>query len=134
VAIGKRLRPPQFDTLPADFRELGPAYRAANAEGTQRWIELEQQSQAPKPAGSTAAPARQPWKSKATLEALGALDVPTLLMTGDADIYMPPPALLRIAKRMPRAETLMLREVNHSGYWEQPELFNRAVLEFIRKH
>jgi pimeloyl-ACP methyl ester carboxylesterase len=25
-------------------------------------------------------------------------------------------------------------ESGHSTYWEQPELFNRAVLDFIGKH
>src|SRR5204863_3325898 len=44
LAIGRRLRPPQFDALPPDLRELGPAYRAANADGTQRWLELERMS------------------------------------------------------------------------------------------
>ena len=27
--------------MPADFRELGPSYRAANPEGVRQWIELE---------------------------------------------------------------------------------------------
>jgi len=26
---------------------------------------------------------------------------------------------------------LIVPEVGHSAYWEQPEVFNRAVLEFI---
>jgi pimeloyl-ACP methyl ester carboxylesterase len=34
------LRPTGFSNLPPEFRELGPAYRAANPEGTRRWIEL----------------------------------------------------------------------------------------------
>ena len=32
-----RIRPPQFDALPPEVRELSPGYRAANPEGTQRW-------------------------------------------------------------------------------------------------
>src|SRR5438093_1778622 len=44
LELGRRLRPPQFDALPPDLRELGPSYRAANAEGTRRWIELERMS------------------------------------------------------------------------------------------
>jgi pimeloyl-ACP methyl ester carboxylesterase len=39
LALGRRLRPmPEFDRMPPEFRELGPSYRAANAEGTARWI------------------------------------------------------------------------------------------------
>src|ERR1700730_8175511 len=39
VAMGRRLRPSQFDALPPEFRELGPSYRAGNPEGTERWKE-----------------------------------------------------------------------------------------------
>jgi pimeloyl-ACP methyl ester carboxylesterase len=38
LALGRRLRPPQFDALPAEVRELGPSYRAADPEGTRRWM------------------------------------------------------------------------------------------------
>src|SRR3954464_3655919 len=39
-----RIRPPQFDELPAQVRELGPLYRAGHADGTKLWAEIEQQS------------------------------------------------------------------------------------------
>lgn len=128
-ALGRRLRPEGFGKMPPDFRELGPAYRAANPEGTKRWLDLEHQSRAPGPR-----PEPQPWKNKTTFEALEGIKTPTLFLTGDADLYTPPPALRLFAERVPHADTLMLREVGHSAYWEQPELFNRAVLDFIRKH
>ena len=32
VELGRRIRPPQFDALPPEVRELGPSYRAANAD------------------------------------------------------------------------------------------------------
>ncbi|MBB4698524.1 alpha/beta fold hydrolase [Sphaerisporangium siamense] len=35
-----RLRPEGFFGMPADFIELGPAYRAANPEGVQQWLEF----------------------------------------------------------------------------------------------
>ena len=38
------------------------------------------------------------------------------------------------AAHMPGAETLIVPETGHSAYWEQTELFNRAVLAFIAKH
>jgi pimeloyl-ACP methyl ester carboxylesterase len=28
----------------------------------------------------------------------------------------------------------VIPECGHSAYWEQPELFNRAVLDFIGNH
>ena len=48
-----RIRPPEFDTLPAEVRELGPMYRAANPEGTRRWAEIEKQSRPSLPRTST---------------------------------------------------------------------------------
>src|SRR6266853_525762 len=45
--LGSRIRPPQFDALPPEVRELGPSYRAADPEGTERWMELERTSRAP---------------------------------------------------------------------------------------
>ena len=73
LALGRRIRPaPQFDALPADFRELGPSYRAANPEGTRRWNELERLSH---PDGS--APAPPPTRTRLTfarLETLTAAD------------------------------------------------------------
>jgi pimeloyl-ACP methyl ester carboxylesterase len=55
-------------------------------------------------------------------------------MTGDADLYVPPPAMQLFAKRIPHAETLVIRGVGHSAYWEEPEQFNAAVLAFIARH
>ena len=49
LALGRRIRPPEFNALPADVRELGPSYRAANPEGTRRWIELERSNRSEGP-------------------------------------------------------------------------------------
>ena len=35
------IRPKGWDDMPAEFRELGPSYRAANPEGVKAWMELE---------------------------------------------------------------------------------------------
>lgn len=125
LELSQRLRPsPQFEKMPADFRELGPAYRAANAAGTRRWNELAQA----KPRVSYTV------KNRIDFAALETIQVPTLLLTGDGDVYMPPPVLRLFAKRFPRCESAVLPECGHSGYWEQPEAFNRAVLDFLRKN
>ncbi len=130
VELGRRIRPaPQFDELPADFRELGPSYRAANPEGTRRWNELERQSH---PDGS--APAPPPTRNRLTFQRLETIKVPTLLLTGDADLWAPPALMRLFAARITHAETAVVPESGHSAYWEQPEVFNRLVLTFIRKH
>ena len=125
LELSARLRPsPQFDKLPPDFRELGPSYRAGNAEGTKRWNEL---SHAKARVAYTA-------KNRITWAALETIKLPTLLLTGDADLYMPPSVLRLFAKRIAGAASVVLPECGHSAYWEQPELFNRAVLDFLRKN
>jgi pimeloyl-ACP methyl ester carboxylesterase len=129
LEMGRRLRPEPFGKMPPDFRELGPSYRAANPEGTKRWLALEQESRAP-----GAPPTLQPSKNKVTFAMLESLKVPTLLITGEADLYTPPPALRQFAERIRGSEVLILHEVGHSAFWEQPENFNRAVIEFIRRH
>ena len=125
LELSARLRPsPQFDKLPAEFRELGPSYRAANAAGANRWNELAHSK--PRIAYTV--------KNRITWAALETIKLPTLLLTGDADLYMPPSVLRLFAKRFPRCESTVLPECGHSAYWEQPEMFNRALLEFLRKH
>jgi pimeloyl-ACP methyl ester carboxylesterase len=129
LQLGRRLRPPAFDALPPEFRELGPSYRAENPEGTRRWIELEHAS---RPTG-TRAPA-QPMKNRITFALLETIRTPTLLMTGDADLYSPPPLIRLFAARIRGAEVVIVPEAGHSSYWERPDVFNRAVLDFLRKH
>jgi pimeloyl-ACP methyl ester carboxylesterase len=129
VALGRRLRPPEFLAMPPELREVSPSYRAANPEGTRRWVDLEQMSRPPGPP----APA-QPLKNLITLARLETINVPTLLLTGGADMYAPPPILRMFAARIRRAESVIVPEAGHSTYWEQPEVFNRAVLNFLRKH
>ena len=130
LAVGRRLRPsPQFDALPPEFREVGPAYRAGNPAGTARWIEIEHASR-PQVAGT----AVQPNKNRMTFALLESIRVPTLLITGGADLYAPPPIMRLFAARIRGAETLVFPEAGHSGYWEDAEGFNRAVLAFLARH
>jgi pimeloyl-ACP methyl ester carboxylesterase len=130
LEMGRRLRPqPQFDALPPEFREVGPSYRAGNAAGTQRWVDLEKIS---RPPGPPVPP--QPLRNHITFAMLETIKAPTLLLTGDADLYAPPPLLQFFAARIKGSEVVIIPEAGHSSYWEQPELFNRSVLKFLGKH
>jgi pimeloyl-ACP methyl ester carboxylesterase len=129
VELGKKMRPQQFDALPPDVRELGPEYRASQPDGLKRWLELEKIS---RPLGAPA-PA-QPLRNHITFALLDNLMVPTLLITGGADLYAPPAVLRMFAAHIKGAETLIIPQAGHSAYWEQPDLFNRAVLDFMKKH
>jgi pimeloyl-ACP methyl ester carboxylesterase len=129
LELGRRIRPPQFDGLPPEFRELGPSYRAGNAPGTKRWMDLERISRPPGPP----APA-QPMQNRLTFSALEEIKTPTLLLTGDADLYAPPPVTRLFGARIKDSEVLIVPDAGHSTYWEKPEAFNRSVLDFIGKH
>lgn len=129
LELGRRIRPPEFDKLPPEFREVGPSYRAGNAAGTARWIELEKISRPPGPP----APA-QLLRNRMTLAMLETIHAPTLLLTGDADLYAPPPITRMFAQHIKGAEVVVVPEAGHSTYWEQPDLFNQAVLKFLGRH
>jgi pimeloyl-ACP methyl ester carboxylesterase len=73
-------------------------------------------------------------KNRITFAALETIAVPTLLLTGDADLYTPPSVLRLVAARFPNAESVVIPECGHSAFWEQPEAFNTAVLDFLAKH
>jgi pimeloyl-ACP methyl ester carboxylesterase len=73
-------------------------------------------------------------RNRITFALLEEIKVPTLLLTGDADLYAPPAVLRLFAARIKNSESVVVPEAGHSTYWERPEIFNRTVLEFIRKH
>jgi len=130
LEMSRRIRPvPQFNQLPLDFRELGPSYRAANPQGVARWLALSAHGQA-----STGAAAQDGGNLEVTWAKLESLQVPTLFVTGDADLYTPPSVLRMFTARMREAESAIIAETGHSSYWESPEEFNRTVLAFIRGH
>jgi pimeloyl-ACP methyl ester carboxylesterase len=130
LELGNNLRPaPQFNALPPEFRELSPSYRAVNPRGTERWKELERTNRSPGPP-----PPAQTIKSHMTFSTLEGIKLPTLLLTGDADLYAPPAVLRLFAARIAGSESVVVPEAGHSAYWEQPEIFNRTVLAFIRKY
>ena len=130
LELGNRLRPaPQFNALPPEFRELSPSYRAVNPGGTERWKELERTNRSPGPP-----PPAQRMKSHMTFSTLERIKLPTLLLTGDADLYAPPAVLRLFAARISGSESVVVPETGHSAYWEQPEIFNRTVLAFISKY
>ncbi len=126
LALSEGLRPKGFDAMPPEFREIGPSYRAANPEGVKAWLDLEHKALS----GNRLGPAPV---NEVTWKALETMRVPTLLMTGDADLWLPPPLLALYAAHIPDNEMLIVPEAGHAVYWETPEIFNAAVLEFIAR-
>jgi len=115
-----------FDDMPVEFRELGASYRAANPEGARLWTELAHKA-------VTGGDFRQRVANEITIAKLEAMQVPTLLITGDADLITPPSIMRMVARHIAGSEILIVTEAGHSTYWEQPEIFNRALLGFFAK-
>jgi pimeloyl-ACP methyl ester carboxylesterase len=120
------LLPREFRALPAWLKELSPAYRAGNPEGTIRWRELEEiskQQRVPVPA-----------KNVVTPERIASIDIPVLLFTGDSDLYMPPSRLRAYASYWNHPELVVFTETGHAPYWEQPDGFNRVLIDFLSRN
>jgi pimeloyl-ACP methyl ester carboxylesterase len=79
-----------------------------------------------------------PFRQKATNvineATLKRLSLPTVLITGEADLYSPPALIRMVAAQIPNSEVVIMREPGHSSYWEQPDEFNRAVLDFLARY
>ena len=107
-------------------RELGDSYRAANPEGVRRWLAIEH--------GNDPPPARQQLRQPITFERLEGMRVPTLLVSSTEDVFAPPPAMRRMADRIPGCFFEVVEGAGHCTYWEQPEEWARIVTGFLRKH
>jgi pimeloyl-ACP methyl ester carboxylesterase len=127
VELSARLRPKGFDEMPATFRELSPAYRAANPAGTDAWAALEHSAITGNRVGQQPA-------NKISWASLASMKVPSLVIGGDADLAVPPPMLRLYASHIPGAEVVSVPEAGHSLYWERPDIFNRTLLDFFAKH
>jgi pimeloyl-ACP methyl ester carboxylesterase len=133
--LESRIRPPQFDAMPPEVRELGPMYRAANPDGTRVWADIEKHSRLAQPAASTLQLAYSvPMRNQLTLSLLERIRTPALLLSGGADMTAPPPLMKLLASRISNAEFLVVPNAGHSVYWEEPAVFNRSVLAFIGKY
>jgi pimeloyl-ACP methyl ester carboxylesterase len=61
------------------------------------------------------------------------IKVPTLIVAGSEDKVAPPAILEKMAKAIPGAEYARLEGCGHLGPMDQPQAFNQAVENFLRK-
>jgi pimeloyl-ACP methyl ester carboxylesterase len=64
------------------------------------------------------------------IDGLGAIDVPTLIIVGDRDQPFIAPCEY-MAKKIPGARLEVIRDAGHSSNLDQPEAFNRVLLDFL---
>jgi len=65
---------------------------------------------------------------------LESIAVPTHVVVGDEDTLTPPAMSREIARRIPGARLTIIEGAGHLSNIEQPEAFNRAVLDFLIEH
>jgi len=125
-AISPRMWPEEFQRLPSEIKELGPSYRHLDVEGTKLWVEHEQARKgvSMKSAG---------YANKVNWAGIGAWRLPVLVMTGDADLYMPPSVMRLFHRKIRGAEMHIIADSGHSAYWERPLAFNKVVLDFLQR-
>lgn len=128
--------PAGFETMPLEFRELSPGYRALAPKGMARWLHEANtgrtgKTPAPPPADAPAPPAEG--AADTGWAGFAALSMPMLILTGDADIYMPPAVLPLFKAHAAQARLAVIDGAAHATYWEQPDAFNDTVLSFLRQ-
>ncbi|MGB0577936.1 MAG: alpha/beta fold hydrolase [Alphaproteobacteria bacterium] len=62
------------------------------------------------------------------------IDVPTLLLYGDEDPLTPPTVAAYMKEHIAGAELVIVEKAGHMPYLEKPEIFNDAVLSFLKRH
>ena len=64
-------------------------------------------------------------------ERVDAIGLPTLVVIGEHDRVIPPSEGRELAAAIRGASLVEIEDVGHLGYAERPEVWNRAVLEFL---
>lgn len=60
--------------------------------------------------------------------------VPALVVAGSDDVVAPPKMMERMAQKIPGAEYVCLPGCGHLGPMDQPDAFNTALLDFLKRH
>ncbi|MBI0537236.1 alpha/beta hydrolase [Roseomonas sp. KE2513] len=123
----RNLDVPGFRQLPESFVEIGPSFRATQPERTATWLAAEETARQ-----KGARP--QPLRTPNTFAKAEAIRTPLLVISASADLLAPPSLMRGWVSHMRQAEWVAIADAGHSVPMEQPELFNRAVLDFLRRH
>jgi hypothetical protein len=124
--IVARLEIPGIRKIPAHYREVGPSYRARSPEGTQKWLEIEEHSMQKEAKA-------QNLHTLNTLDKIGTIKVPSLLIAGGADLLAPASLMRMWGERLKGHQWVMIPEAGHALTWEEPELFTKAMLDFLNQ-
>lgn len=126
-AASARARGPWFDALPTEAKELSASFRALDPEGAAEWRRIHDLNGF----GPETPPVRQPLKSRIDWPTLAVNRIPLLLLTGGADIYLPPALLRQVGPRIGAARWTIAPDAGHPVFAEAPAAFNAAAIQFM---
>ena len=109
---------------------FSPRFVEEQPEEVERVIRLRAESEVPEHAYMRQLQAAVAFDAAARV---GAINVPTLVITGDADAIVPHENSLNLAAAIPGATLRVVDGGSHAFFIEQAEAFNRAVTEFIEQ-
>ena len=67
-----------------------------------------------------------------TLDRIRSLEFPTHVIVGAEDILIPPRHSRAVAERIPGARLTVVPAAGHCVFWEQPDEFNKAVVNWLK--
>jgi proline iminopeptidase len=67
-----------------------------------------------------------------TRNQLREIRIPALILVGKYDELTPPNMAEDLSSEIPDSRLLVFEQGGHGLYWEVPELFNKAVLDFVK--
>jgi pimeloyl-ACP methyl ester carboxylesterase len=67
-----------------------------------------------------------------TTPSLAKIEVPTLVLGGDKDTFTPPATCQALASAIPGAKFALIPDAGHLSSLENPQAFNRHLLEFLQ--
>jgi len=117
----------QFNALPDQFKEISFDYMATNPDGLKKWLDINAHSLQP-------GVPEQPISAEITFAKLATLKQPFLFLAGDQDLTTPPYVVRMLAAHVPGSEFVLVPDAAHSISWEQPEVFDQDVIQFLGKH
>ncbi|MHA1379224.1 MAG: alpha/beta fold hydrolase [Candidatus Helarchaeota archaeon] len=62
------------------------------------------------------------------------IECPTLIIGAELDMITPAYMSKKMAKEIPNAELIIIKNAGHGSMIEQPQLVNRKIIEFLQRH
>jgi 3-oxoadipate enol-lactonase len=130
-------RPPAADGVAIEQRALGRWFLRHRPEQAQLYAQINNFNPSghslPPPAWQAAIRALTQPEQLLPLHALRRVSCPTLLLVGEEDPLVPATAMQSVAQLIAGSELVVVPRAGHSAYFEQPDIFNRHVLDFIAR-